>query len=128
MFLSKGLVRIPVFSSMWLFGSLGFFIFWQFLDGFTTKIGLDLGLAEVGTFSVVVLENYGFWGLMCWKFGILAVILGMIFAAYYFAKRYDPAHLNYVIMILSVGCFIAGLGTIMIVGNNISQIELVLHS
>ena len=128
MLLSKGTFRIPVFGSTWLFSSLGFFIFWQFLDGFTTKIGLDLGLAEVGTYSVVVLENYGFWGLMCWKFGIIAAILGMIFATYYYAKRYDPTHLKYVIMILTVGCFIAGLGTILVVGNNISQIELVLHS
>ena len=128
MFLSKELIRLPVFSSMWLFSSLGFLIFGQFLDGFTTKIGLDLGLTEVGTYSMVVFGNYGFWGLMGWKFGILATLLGLILAAYYFAKRYDSTHLNYVITVLTVGCFIGGLSTIVVVGNNISQIELALNS
>jgi hypothetical protein len=63
MFLSKKLVRIPAFNSKWLYYSFAFLVFWQFLDGFTTKIGLDLGLAEVGTYAMVVLGNYGFLGL-----------------------------------------------------------------
>ena len=128
MFLSKELIRIPVFSSKWLYYSFAFLLFWQFLDGFSTKIGLDLGLAEVGTYSMVVLGNYGFWGLMVWKFGIIAAVLGVILADYYIAKRYDPTHLNYVTIILTVGCLIAGLNSVVVVGNNISQIELALHS
>ncbi len=127
MFLSQDLISMHSFSSRWLYYSFAFLIFWQFLDGFTTKIGLDLGLAEVGTYSMVVLGSYGFWGLMVWKFGIIAAILGMTIVAYYFAKRYDPTHLHYVILILTVGCFIAGLGSIMVVSNNVSQIELALH-
>jgi len=128
MFLSKELIRIPVFSSKWLYYSFAFLLFWQFLDGFSTKIGLDLGLAEVGTYSMVVLGNYGFWGLMVWKFGIIAAVLGAILADYHIAKRYDPTHLNYVTLILTVGCLIAGLNSVVVVGNNISQIELALHS
>ena len=126
-FLSRDLIQIPAFSSKWLFCSFGFWVFWQFLDGFTTKIGLDLGLAKAGTYSMGVLGNYGFWGLMAWKFGIVAAVLGTILSAYYFAKRYDPTHLNHVTIILTAGCFIAGLGSIVVVGNNISQIGLALH-
>jgi len=127
-FLSRDLVRIPAFSSKWLYFSLAFLVFWQCLDGFTTKIGLDLGLAEVGTYAMVVLGNYGFLGLMVWKFGIIAAVLGAILIVYYCAKRYDPTHLNYVTLILTVGCFVATLSSIEVVGNNISQINLALNS
>jgi hypothetical protein len=128
LFLNRDLIRIRAFSSKWLYYSFAFLVFWQFLDGFTTKIGLDLGLAEVGTYSMVVLGNYGFWGLMVWKFGIIAAVLGAVLTNYYVAKRYDPTHLSYVTIILTVGCFIAGLSSIVVVGNNIDQIELALHS
>ena len=127
MFLDRYLIQIPDFSSKWLFCSFGFLIFWQFLDGFTTKIGLDLGLAEVGTYAMGVLGNYGFWGLMAWKFAIVAVVLSMVYAAYLFAKRYDTRHLNLVTVILTVGCYLASLGSVMVVGSNIGQIELALH-
>jgi hypothetical protein len=127
MFLSRNLIQIPALSSKWLFYSLGFLVFWQILDGFTTKIGLDLGLAEVGTYAMGVLGNYGFWGLMAWKFGIIAAVLATILSAYYFARRYDQTHLSYVTIILTVGCFIAGLGSAVVVGSNISQIELALR-
>ena len=128
MFPSKNLIRIPAFNSKWLYYSFAFLVFWQFLDGFTTKIGLDLGLAEVGTYAMVVLGNYGFWGLMIWKFGTIAAVLGAILTVHYFAKRYDPSHLNYVTIILMIGCLIATLSSIEVVGNNIGQIELALHS
>jgi len=126
-FLSKDLVRIPAFNLKWLYYSFAFLVFWQCLDGFTTKIGLDLGLAEVGTYSMVVLGNFGFWGLMVWKFGIIGAVFGAILAVCYFAKRYDPTHLNYVTLILTVGCIIAALSSILVVGSNISQIELALN-
>jgi hypothetical protein len=125
---SRDLIRIPAFNSKWLYYSFAFLVFWQFLDGFTTKIGLDLGLAEVGTYAMVVLGNYGFWGLMVWKFGIIAAVLGAILTVYYFAKRYDPTHLNYVTLILTVGCLIGCLSSIGVVSNNIGQIGLALHS
>ena len=126
-FLDRELIQIPVLSSKWLFSSFSFLVFWQFLDGFTTKIGLDLGLAEVGTYAKGVLGNYGFWGLMAWKFGAVAAVLSMVYAAYFFAKRYDHRYLNLVTIILTVGCFLASLGSIMVVGSNISQIELALQ-
>jgi hypothetical protein len=127
MFLRRDLIQISTSNSKWLFFSFGFLVFWQFLDGFTTKIGLDLGLAEVGTYAMKVLGNYGFWGLMAWKFGIIAAVLIAILTVYYFAKRYDQPHLSYVTIILTVGCFIAGLSSAIVVGGNISQIELALH-
>jgi hypothetical protein len=127
-FPSRELIRIPVFSSKWLYYSFAFLVFWQFLDGFTTKIGLDLGLAEVGTYSMVVLGNYGFWGLMFWKFGIITAVLAVMLIDYYFAKRYDPTHLNYVTIIFIVACIVAGLNSFLVVSNNIGQIELALHS
>ena len=125
-FPSREIIRLPVLSSKWLFASFAFLFLWQFLDGFTTKVGLDLGLAEVGTYAMGVLGDYGFWGLMIWKFGIVAAVLGMILADYYFAKRYDPFHLNYVTIMLTVGCFIGGLQSALVVGNNIGQIMLAL--
>lgn len=128
MFLSRDQIQFPTLSSKWLFCAFGFLAFWQFLDGFTTKIGLDLGLAEVGTYAMGVLGNYGFWGLMAWKFGIIAAVLVAILLAYYFVKRYDQTHLSYVTIILTVGCFIAGLSSAVVVAGNISQIELALHA
>ena len=126
MFLSKRTVRVPVFSSTWLFSSLGFFIFWQFLDGFTTKIGLDLGLAEVGTYAMGVLNDYGFWGLMVWKYSIIAAI-GVIYLLFYYGvKKYDFAHLKVASMILAVGCIFAFIGTVQVVMSNILQIQLAL--
>jgi hypothetical protein len=127
MFFDRKLIQIPVLGSKWLFSSFSFLVFWQFLDGFTTKIGLDLGLAEVGTYSTGVLGNYGFWGLMAWKFGVVAAVLSAVYACYFFAKRYDPKYLNLITIILTVGCFLASLGSIMVVSSNISQIELALQ-
>jgi len=127
-FVNGRLNKVPALSSKWLYYSISFLVFWQFLDGFTTKIGLDLGLAEVGTYAMGVLGNYGFWGLMVWKFGIVAAVLGTTLAVYYIAKHYDPTHLNYVTVILTVGCFMASIGSIAVVSGNISQIELALHS
>jgi hypothetical protein len=51
MFLSKELVRIPAFSSKWLYRSFAFLIVGQFLDGVTTKNSIELGLNEDGTYA-----------------------------------------------------------------------------
>jgi hypothetical protein len=128
MFLSKTLIKIPAFSSMWLFYSYSFLVVWEFLDGFTTKIGLDLGLTEVGTYAMGVLGNYGFLGLMAWKFSIIAALGAMYFLAYYVVKKHDSAYLKPVSKILTVGCLLAGIASAQVVVSNISQIELALHT
>ena len=56
MFLSEDLIKTPVINSKWLSSCFGFLIVVQFMDGLTTKIGLDLGLAEVGTYTMPNLE------------------------------------------------------------------------
>jgi hypothetical protein len=69
-----------------------------------------------------VLESYGFWGLMAWKFGVLAVLIVLMASMYFLTKKYAPKHLWYVSIILAVGLLLASLGTIQVVACNISQI------
>lgn len=80
LFLSKDQIRIPAFSSKWLSCSFAFLLVGQFLDGYTTKIGLDLGLAEVGKYAIPVLDAHGFWGLMAWKYSVIAALGFMYFS------------------------------------------------
>ena len=102
-------------------------LLWTFLDGLTTKIGLDLGLVEVGTYAKGVLGNYGFWGLMAWKYSVVAAAGALLFLFYYAVKKYAPTRLKRVSIILTVGCLIAGMASLQVVVNNIGQIELALH-
>ena len=127
MFLSKGLVRIPAFSSKWLYRSFAFLIVGQFLDGLTTKIGLDLGLSEVGMYAMPVLSTYGFWGLMAWKYSVIAALGVMYFLAYCAVKKYDPKSLNLVTIILTVGCLVGAIATVRVDFLNFSQIQIALH-
>ncbi len=127
MFLSEDLITKPVLSSKWLSLCFGFLIFGQFLDGLTTKIGLDLGLAEVGTYAMPVLGTYGFWGLMAWKYSIIAALGVLYFSLHYIVKRYNPARLNLVTLILTVGCLVGVVVTIQVDVSNILQIELALQ-
>jgi hypothetical protein len=120
-------VKIPAFSSMWLLYSYGFLIIWEYLDGFTTKIGLDLGLTEVGIYAKVVLSSYGFWGLMAWKYSVIALLGAMYFLIYYTVKKYDPQRLKLVTIILSIGCLVAGVATAQVVISNIHHIGLALN-
>jgi hypothetical protein len=128
LFLSKDQIRIPAFSSKWLSCSFAFLIVGQFLDGYTTKIGLDLGLAEVGTYAMPVLAAHGFWGLMAWKYSVIAALGLMYFLVYYGVKKYDPARLKIVTMILTVGCLIGVLTTVQVDVSNIRQIGLALQN
>ena len=121
------LIKRPAFSSKWFAYSFGFFITGQFLDGLTTKIGFNFGLYEVGTYARGVLANYGFWGLMAWKYGFVAVVGVMFLLTYWAAKKYSPKYLKYVGLILTIGCFLAGLATVQVVFSNISQIELAMQ-
>ncbi|MGD0994392.1 MAG: hypothetical protein ABR909_02575 [Candidatus Bathyarchaeia archaeon] len=121
------LIKRPVFSSKWLFCSYVFLVVGEFLDGLTTKIGLDLGLTEVGTYAKGVLGNYGFWGLMAWKYSIIAAVGAMYFLFYYGVKKYDPARLKPVSNILTICCLLAGMVSVQVVVSNILQIELALH-
>ena len=123
----KDLINRPVFSSNWLFCSYAFLVVGEFLDGFTTKIGLDLGLAEVGTYAKGVLGDYGFWGLMAWKYSVVAAVGALLFLLYYGVKKYAHTRLKRVSIILTVGCLIAGMASLQVVVNNIGQIELALH-
>jgi hypothetical protein len=43
----KDLIKRPVFSSKWLFCSYVFSVVGEFLDGLTTKMGLNLGLLKL---------------------------------------------------------------------------------
>jgi hypothetical protein len=122
--LSKDLIRLPDLGSKWLFCSFAFLIVGQFLDGLTTKIGLDLGLAEVGTYAMPILGSQGFLGLMIWKYSIIAALGLMYFLVYYGVKKHDPAHLKLVTLILTVGCLIAAAATIQIDVSNIRQIQI----
>jgi hypothetical protein len=127
MLLSKELARIPTFSSKWLYRSFAFLIVVQFLDGLTTKIGLDLGLAEVATYAMPILGTYGFWGLMAWKYGVIAALGAMYILVYYGVKKYDPQRLNLVTIILTVGCLIGVIVTVQVDFSNIFQIQTALH-
>jgi len=126
-FLIKELTRIPAFSSKWLYLSFAFLIIGQFLDGLTTKIGLDLGLAEVGTYAMPILGTYGFLGLMIWKYSIIAVLGALYFLIYYAAKRYSPANLGIVTIILTAACLIGVIFTIQVDVSNIFQIQIALN-
>ena len=121
-----GLINKPYFNSKWFFCSFGFFVTGQLLDGVTTRIGFNFGLNEVGTYAKGVLADYGFWGLMAWKYAIIAVFGVMFFLTYFAAKKYAPTHLAAVVKILTVGFLLAGLATIQVVVSNVSQIELAL--
>jgi hypothetical protein len=74
-----------------------------------------------------VLGNYGFWGLMAWKYSIVAVVGTMFFLIYYGVKKCVPTRLKCVSEILTVGCLLAGMVSLEIVVSNIGQIELALH-
>ena len=123
----KDRIKVPDFSSNWLIYSYTFLIIGQFLDGFTTKIGLDLGAQEVGPFTKVVYDIYGFWGFVLWKYAIVAALGAMYFLVYYAVKKCDPAHLKPATKILTVGCLLAGMASFEVVFSNIVQIELALH-
>jgi len=127
MFLNKNLIKRPTFSSKWLFCSYTFLIVGEFLDVITTKVGLDLGLVEVGTYAKGVLGNYGFWGLMAWKYSVIVTLGAMYFLIYYGVKKYDPVRLKPVSKILTVGCLLGGMVLVQVIVSNILQIELVLH-
>jgi hypothetical protein len=99
----------------------------QFLDGLTTKIGLDLGLSEVGMYAMPVLGTYGFWGLMAWKYSVIAALGVMYFLAYCAVKKYDPKSLNLVTIILTVGCLVGAIATVRVDFLNFSQIQIALH-
>jgi hypothetical protein len=123
----KNLIKGPVFSSKWLFYSYVFLVAGEFLDGLTTKIGLDLGLDEAGTYAKGVLGNYGFWGLMAWKYSVVAAVGAMLFLFYFGVKKYAPKRLKLVSKILTVDCLLAGMFSVNVVVSNIGQIELALH-
>jgi hypothetical protein len=125
--LSKDSINSSVFSSKWFVYSYAFLVVVEFLDGLTTKIGLDLGLVEVGTYAKGVLGDYGFWWLMVWKYSVVASVGALLFLFYYGVKKYAPTRLKRVSLILSAGCLIAGIASLQVVLNNIGQIELALH-
>jgi len=125
--LCNGTIGISAFSSKWLQGCFAFLIFGQFLDGLTTKIGLDLGLAEVGIYAMPVLGSHGFWGLMAWKYSIIAALGLTYFLVYYGVKKYNPARLRIVTASLTIGCLIAVIATFQVDISNILQIELALR-
>ncbi len=127
MFQSESTIKRPIFSSKWLAYSYTFLVVGQFLDGLTTKIGLDLGLIEVGTYAKGVLGDYGFWGLMAWKYSFVAAVGAVLILFYYGIKKYVPARLKLVSKILTVDCLLAGMLSVQVVVSNIGQIELALH-
>jgi len=120
-------IKRPTFSLKWLYFSIGFLILGEFLDGLTTKIGLDLGLVEVGTYAKGVLGDYGFWGLMTWKYSIVAAVGAMFFLIYYGVRKYAPTHLKRVCKILTLDCLLACTIPAQVVLSNIVQIQLALH-
>ena len=122
----KGLVDRPAFCPKLLYYCYAFLVVGQVLDGLTTQIGLNLGLAEVGTYAMGVLSEYGFWGLMVWKYSIIAAIGVIYLLFYYVVKKYAFAHLKVVSLILAVGCIFAFIGTVQVVMSNIFQIQLAL--
>jgi hypothetical protein len=126
-FLSKDTNKIPAFNSKWFAYSYAFLVLVQILDGLTTKIGLDLGLSEVGTYAKVVLSSYGFWGLMVWKYSIVIAVGALLFLFYTVVKKHAPTQLKYANIILTVGCLTAALPSLQIAVNNIGQIQLALH-
>ena len=126
-YIAEGANR-PTISSKLCIYSFGFLIVAQFLDGLTTKIGLSLGLAEVGIYAMPILGSYGYWGLMLWKFGSLAILGVLVATVYFAAKRYAPKHLTYVSIILTIGCLVASIVTAQVVASNLGQIEFALSA
>jgi hypothetical protein len=126
--LSKDLIRRSFFSSEWLSCSFAALIVGQFLDGLTTKIGIDLGLAEVSKYAIPVLGTHGFWGLMAWKYCIIAALGAMYLLVYYGVKKYDSALLKIATAILTIGCFLAVVATVQVDVSNILQIQLALNN
>ena len=127
MLLSRDQIKISAFTTKWFAYSYAFVVVVEFLDGLTTKIGLDLGLTETGTYAKGVLGYYGFWGLMAWKYSVVAAVGALLFLFYYGVKRYAPTRMKHVSIILTVGCLISGMASLQVVINNIGQIELALH-
>ena len=127
MFLSEHLIMRPAISLKWLSFCFSFLIVGQFLDGLTTKIGLDLGLAEVGTYAMPILGTYGFLGLMIWKYSIIAALGALYFLIYHAAKRYFPTNLSIVTIILTAACLIGVIFTIQVDVSNIFQIQIALN-
>lgn len=125
--LSKETIWFTSFTPKWLHGCFAFLVFGQFLDGLTTKIGLDLGLAEVGIYAMPVLGAHGFWGLMAWKYGIIAALGLTYFLVYYGVKKYNPTRLRIVTASLTIGCLVAVIVTFHVDVSNILQIELALR-
>ena len=126
-YIAEGANR-PTISSKLCTYSFGFLILAQFLDGLTTNIGLSLGLAEVGIYAMPILGSYGYWGLMLWKFGSLAILGVLVATVYFAAKRYAPKHLTYVSLILTIGCLVASIVTAQVVASNLGQIEFALSA
>jgi hypothetical protein len=126
MFLSEQLIMRPTISSKWLSFCFSFLIIGQFLDGLTTKIGLDLGLAEVGTYAMPILGTYGFLGLMIWKYSIIGALGALYFLVYYATKKYFHANLSIVTIILTTACLIGIIFTIQVDISNIFQIQIAL--
>jgi len=81
----------------------------------------------VGTYARGVLSVYGFWGLMVWKYSIVASVGVMFFLTYYLVKKYAPTRLNSVCKIITVGGLIGGMVSAQVVLSNILQLQLVLH-
>lgn len=124
---SKGIIGFSAFTPRWLHGCFAFLIFGQLLDGLTTKVGLDLGLAEVGVYAMPILGAHGFWGLMAWKYSIIAALGLTYFLVYYGVKKFNPARLRIVTASLTIGCLVAVIVTFHVDVSNILQIELALR-
>lgn len=120
----EGLIDGPAFGVKLLFCSYVFLAVGQFLDGLTTRVGLDLGFVEVGVYASGVLDDYGFWGMMVWKYSVLAAIGVVYLLFYYGVKKYDFAHLKVVCLILAVGAIFAFVISVQVVISNILQIQL----
>ena len=88
--MSRDTNNIQVFTSKWFAYSYVFLVLVEILDGVTTRIGLDLGLSEVGVYAKVVLVSYGFWGLMVWKYSIVFAVGALLFLFYLAVKKYAP--------------------------------------
>jgi hypothetical protein len=116
------------FNTRWLGYSFIFLVIGEILDGVTTKIGLDLGSHEVGAFAAGVNGSYGFWGLMAWKYALVAALGAMFCLIYFGVKKKDPKGLPRVSKILTLAGLLAGLISVEIVVSNIIQIEIALHS
>jgi hypothetical protein len=57
----------------------------------------------------------------------VAAVGGLLFLFFAVVKKYAPARLRYVNIILTTGCLTAALATLQVVFNNFGQIQLALH-